>query len=175
MIPTYVYLTPDEVADALHQGDKVLLRRLLDRMEEAFDGTLSAETMKRLDGSQLTLVAYRIFRREMLEGGMVQLIHNGYGPFIFENPFAKAMRLWGLHDFSNFIYSARRLYEKHHEAIVRDVDDAGFMALYEQFDDLSEIDDRFVDDEPEVTAQIAAYVSQNIDRFNRRLTTDVEP
>lgn len=174
MIPNNVYLTPEEVEAALHQGDTVLLRCLLDRMEEALDGQLTAETMKRLDGSQLTLVAYRIFRREMLEGGMVQLIHNGYGSFIFENPFAKAMRLLGLHDFSNFLYSARRLYEKHYEALTRDVDEDGFMALYEQFDDLSKLDDRFVDDEPEVTAQIAAYVSQNIDRLNRRLTTDVE-
>lgn len=174
MIPNDVYLNPDEVSDALQEGETVLLGRLLDRMEEAVGGELTAETMKRLDGSQLTLVAYRIFRREMLEGGMVQLIHNGYGPFIFENPFAKAMRLWGLHDFSNFIYAARRLYEKHCEALTRDVDEAGFMALYEQFDDLSAIDDRFVDDEPEVTSQIAAYAAQHIKALNHRLSVDVE-
>ena len=102
---------------------------------------LTAETMSRLNGNQLTLLAYSIFRSEMLQGGMVQLIHNGYGPFIFENPFAKAMRLWGLKDFSKFIYAARQLYEKYAERLTVDCTDEEFMALYEQFEDLDEIDD----------------------------------
>ena len=42
---------------------------------QVIGNNLTAETMSRLNGNQLTLLAYSIFRREMLQGGMVQLIH----------------------------------------------------------------------------------------------------
>ena len=63
---------------------------------QRLDGELTAETMTRLSADEMTLLAYSILREELLEGGFVQLIQNGYGPFIFLNPFAKAMRLWEL-------------------------------------------------------------------------------
>jgi hypothetical protein len=48
----------------------------------------------------------------------VQLIHNGYGTFIFKNPFAKALKqLWGMRDLSKLIYDAHTLYAKYHEQI----------------------------------------------------------
>lgn len=162
------YLSEAEAAEALRAGEERLLGALVSRLEEAVGGRLTTESMARLDGGQLTLLAYHIFRREMLEGGMVQLVYNGYGPFIFLNPFAKAMRLWGLHDFSNLIYAARRLYEKHREALTQERDDEDFMALYEQFDDLAEVDDAFVECEPQVTAYIAARVAQHFAEFNRK-------
>ena len=56
-------------------------------------GILTGESMLKLNSDQITLIAYMILRNEVMEGGFIQLIHNGYGPFIFENPFAKAMRL----------------------------------------------------------------------------------
>ena len=47
-----------------------------------------------------------------MDGGFIQLIHNGYGPFIFDNPFAKAMRIMGAHDFSKLVYKGKKLYDK---------------------------------------------------------------
>lgn len=43
-----------------------------------------------------------------MEGGFVQLIQNGYGPYIFDNPFAKAMRMFGAKEFSKLIYEAKK-------------------------------------------------------------------
>ena len=126
---------------------------------------LTAETMSRLNGNQLTLLAYSIFRSEMLQGGMVQLIHNGYGPFIFENPFAKAMRLWEPKEFSKFIYAARKKKKKYAERLTVDCTDEEFMALYEQFEDLDEIDDEFIEMESEVTSHLCSFVEAHSDMF----------
>ncbi len=123
---------------------------------------LTAETMTRLTSDETTLLAYSILRDELLEGGFVQLIQNGYGPFIFLNPFAKALRLWGLREFSNWLYDARELYEKTRAQleIPTDTDD-DFMALYEQYPEWDVFDDDFVDSEPETTALVCqAYLQQ---------------
>lgn len=122
---------------------------------------LTAEAMQRLTAAQITLLAYDILRRELMEGGYVQLIHNGYGSFFFLNPFAKAMRLWGLKELQNDVYAARRLYEKYGSEIERDCSDEEFMALYERFEYFDELDDRFQDCEPQYTAAIAEYVEAN--------------
>lgn len=137
-----------------------------DRMLAAIGGELNAETMPLLSADQITLLAYQTVKREVMEGGFIQLIHNGYGPFIFLNPFAKAMRLWGARDFCNLIYDGRRLYEKYGEELTRDCSDEEFMALYEQYPEFDELDDKFVDEmEPEVTSIVAHYIDEHVSDF----------
>lgn len=127
-------------------------------------GELNGETMGRLSADEMTLLAYSILRSELLEGGFVQLIQNGYGPFIFLNPFAKAMRLWGLKDFSKWLYDARALYEQKREVLERPTEtDEEFMALYEQHPEWDAFDDWFVEAEPEITDKVC-------DKWQRRRT-----
>ena len=95
----------------------------------------------------------------------VQLIHNGYGPFIFKNPFAKAVKLWGMRELSKLVYDAHTLYVKYHEPLEKDCTDDEFMALFEQFPEFDDMDDEFVEKEEEWTEQIARYIDENIDRF----------
>ena len=149
----------------MNHDDAALLEQLADQYVATMGGSLTESSMALLDGNRLTLLAYVIFRREMLEGGMIQLIHNGYGPFIFENPFAKAMRLWGLKDFSKLVYSGRELYEKYGKELTADCTDEEFMALYEQYEAFDEIDDEFVEAEPQWTAAVAAYVGDHRNLF----------
>ena len=120
-----------------------------------------------VDGNsdQITLLAYFLLRDEVMDGGFVQLIHNGYGGFIFKNPFAKAMKMWGLRDLSKMIYDVHTLYAKHHEEIEKECTDDEFMALFEQFPDFDEYDDDFVENEEKWTSEIAHYVDDNIDSF----------
>ena len=131
------------------------LQELVDPILKKAGGELTGETMSRLGSDEITLLAYSILRRELLEGGFVQLIQNGYGPFVFLNPFAKALRLWGAKDFSKWLYDARDLYEKTKEGIERPTrSEEEFMALYEQYPEWDEFDDSFVEDEPATTALI---------------------
>lgn len=39
--------------------------------------------MSELNADQMTLVAFKAMHDEVMDGGFVQLIYNGYGPFLF--------------------------------------------------------------------------------------------
>ena len=121
--------------------------------------------MQQLQPDQITLLAYMIFREEVMDGGFVQLIHNGYGPFIFLNPFAKAMRLWGSKDFCNLIYKGRKLFEKYGEELTRECSDEEFMALFEKYPEFDDLDDTFIEMEEEVTETVAHYIDEHLDHF----------
>ena len=86
-------------------------------IKEAIGGELTAETLSELNSDQLTLLAWDTLHQEVMDGGFVQLIHNGYGTFIFKNPFAKAVKLWGLRDLSKLIYDAHSLWLKYRSEI----------------------------------------------------------
>ena len=132
---------------------------------DAIGGELTAENMGELSSDQLTLLSWDILHEELMDGGFVQLIYNGYGPFIFKNPFAKALRQWGLREPSKFIYEAHTLWLKHREEIERELSDEEFMALFEQFPDFETMDDQFIENEEAWTEDIAHYVDDHIERF----------
>lgn len=154
-----------DIISAAEAGMDDFVQLFYDRTMQAIGGQLTADTMNQLSPDQVTLIAYMILREEVMDGGFIQLIHNGYGPFIFLNPFAKAMRLWGLHDFSKLIYRGRKLYEEHADALTRDCSDEEFMALFEQYPDFDDLDDEFVETEEMLTALVAQYIDEHIENF----------
>ena len=135
-------------------------------IRQTIGGELSADTLSELNNDQLTLLVWDTLHQEVMDGGFIQLIHNGYGPFVFKNPFAKAVKqLWGMRDLSKLIYDAHTLYAKYHERIEHDCTDEAFMALFEQFPEFDDMDDAFVEHEEEWTEQIARYIDEHLDRF----------
>ena len=110
MSQTKITISDARLREAAEQGMDEFIQVFTDRYLEVIGGELNAETMMMLNGEQITLLAYIMFRDEVMNGGFIQLIHNGYGPFIFENPFAKAMRLMGAKPFSKLVYEGRALY-----------------------------------------------------------------
>ena len=151
--------------EAAGEGMDAFVGCFVSATKEAIGGELTAETMAELNSDQVTLLAWDILHEEVMDGGFVQLIHNGYGPFIFKNPLAKALKLWGLRELSKLIYSAHTLYIKYGEQIERDCTDDEFMALFEQFPEYDDLDDTFVEEEENWTADIAHYIDENIERF----------
>ena len=137
----------------------------VDAIYEAVGGALTAETMGELNADQITLLAYRILRDEVMDGGFVQLIHNGYGPFLFKNPFGKMMRIWGIDELALLMNKARKLYYKYAEEIEREVSDDEFMALFEQLPAFDDLDDTFVENEEEWTGAVAMYIDEHIEQF----------
>jgi len=154
-----------KLQEAAAQGTDAFLTCVHDCIKEAVGGEVNAETLPLLNGEQTTLLAYFILREEVMDGGFIQLIHNGYGPFIFLNPFAKAMRLWGAHDFSKLIYDGRKLFEKYQDKLTAECTDEEFMALFEQYPEFDDLDDEFVEMEEEVTDIIAHYVDEHLEQF----------
>ena len=151
--------------EAAGEGMDAFVGCFVGAIKEAIGGELTAETMAELNSDQVTLLAWDVLHEEVMDGGFVQLIHNGYGSFIFKNPLAKALKLWGLRELSKLIYSAHTLYIKYGEQIERDCTDDEFMALFEQFPEFDDFDDTFVEEEEKWTADIAHYIDENIERF----------
>lgn len=126
---------------------------------------ITAETMQRLNADQITLLAYHVFREEVMDGGFCQLIQNGYGPFIFKNPFAKVMRLYGLTEFAKVVNKAGKVYQKNWQDLTRERTDEEFMAMYEQYEAFDRFEDWYVEEEEEVTASLVQYVREHQDAF----------
>lgn len=157
---------PEEALRAgAEKGYAAFLNVFTDKYLEVLGGAVNAENMSMLNGYQHALLSLRIFTEQMEEGGFIQLIQNGYGPYIFNNPFAKAMRLMGAKDFSKLIYDAKEVYDRNKEVLEADYSDDEFMALYEQFDKLGDLDDEFLDTENNIMEIIATYVDEHISDF----------
>lgn len=165
MTTTEITLHDEELRQAATEGMDAFINLFTDRYLEAIGGNLTAETMPRLNAEQHTLLAYRILRDEVMEGGFVQLIHNGYGSYIFHNPFARALREWGLKDLSKLIYAARKIYDEHATELEKDRTDDEFMALYEQFEVFDELEETFIEEEEGFTGRIAVYVDEHLNNF----------
>ena len=147
------------------EGMDAFLKVFIDKYLEVTGGKINADTMPLLNGYQHTLLGYHFFREEVMEGGFVQLIQNGYGPYIFDNPFAKAMRMFGAKDFSKLIYEAKKIYDAHRADLEKERTEEEFMAMYEQYEQFDELEEKFMEIEEEQTAIIAQYVDEHIEDF----------
>ncbi len=160
-----VIINDAALQEAAAQGVDAFLRVFIDSIYQTIGGTLTAHSMAELNADQVTLLAWDILHTEVMDGGFVQLIYNGYGPFIFKNPLAKALKQWGLKDLSKLIYDGHTLWLKHREQIERELTDEAFMALFEQMPEFDDLDDAFVENEEDWTAAIAHYVDDHIEQF----------
>ncbi|MCR5579261.1 MAG: DMP19 family protein [Prevotella sp.] len=141
------------------------IRVFTDAIHNAIGGELTAENMPELNSDQITLLAWEILHDELMDGGFVQLIHNGLGNFIFKNPFAKALRLWGLRDLSKLIYDGHTLWLKYRDEIEKDCSEEEFMALFERYPEFDDLDDKFVENEEAWTEDIAHYIDDHLEKF----------
>lgn len=160
-----VTISDSTLREAASMGADEFLNAVVEAIKNAAGGELNAETMSQLTADQITLWGYAILHEELCDGGFVQLIYNGYGPFFFDNPFAKAMRLWGLHDFSKLIYKAKKAYDDSKQDFARECSDEEFMALFEQHPEFDELDDDFIENEESITLEVASYVDEHLDNF----------
>ncbi len=165
-----INISDKDLREAAQQGTEAFATLIKDRIAAAAGGELNAGSFGLLNAEQITLWGYFILRDELMDGGFVQLIHNGYGPFFFDNPFAKAMRLWGAGELSKLIYKAKEHYDKDKGALTKECSDAEFMSLFEQYPHYDALDDQFVENEEEYTTAIACYVDEHLDKFNINIT-----
>lgn len=134
---------------------------------DAVGGQLTADNMELLSVEQHALLCYRYMLDEVMEGGFIQLIVNGYGPYVLEGPFPYVVKKeWGMKDFSKLLFEAKKQYNLHKEELLRDMSEEDFMAMYEELDDLNMLGDDFLDDHQEqVSPAVAEMVMKNIEKY----------
>jgi len=153
------------LAAAAEKGMDEFLQVFTDAYQAEIGGVLSAETMPLLNGSQHTLLAWHYFSTEMRDGGFVQLIQNGYGGYIFANPFAKAIKQFGALDLSKLIYKAKEIYDPNKAELERETTEDEFNAMYVDFEVFDDLEEAYFEMEEQQTALIAAFVDEHITDF----------
>ena len=160
-----IKIKDSDLAAAAEKGMDEFLQVFIDAFLEEIGGELNEKTMPLLNGNQHTLLAWHFFTSEMRDGGFVQLIQNGYGGYIFGNPFAKAMRQFGLTELSKLIYKAKEIYDPNKKELERETTEEEFNAMYVDFEVFDELEEQYFDMEEQQTALLAAYVDDHIEDF----------
>ena len=158
-------ISDEELRKAAEEGTWNFIEAVNGALLKAIGGELTAENMSGLNADQITLIGYAALHEEVMDGGFVELIHNGWGSFIFLNPFAKAIRLWGVDELATMLNKGHRLYCKYHVEIERDCTDEEFMALFEKYPEFDSLDDTFVENEESFTDTVARYVDDHLSNF----------
>ena len=99
-----IQISDKTLTSAAEKGMDEFLNVFIDAYLAALGGNLTAENMHLLNGTQHTLLAYHFLREEITQGGFVQLIQNGYGGYVFGNPTAKALKIFGAAYMAKIIY-----------------------------------------------------------------------
>lgn len=160
-----IQITDAALRRAAGEGMDAFIQVFTDAYHAAIGGELTADTMPLLTGEQHALYSYVLLRDELMDGGFCQLIQNGYGPYIFHNPFAKAMRQWGVSDLGKLLYAAKEIYDAHRADLERERTDEDFMAMYENYEAFDDLEDEFIEREEEFTARVACYVDEHLEQF----------
>jgi hypothetical protein len=160
-----IQIKDSQLAAAAQKGMDEFLQVFTDAYLEAIGGNLTAENMSLLNGSQHTLLAHRFFQDEMRDGGFVQLIQNGYGGYIFSNPFAKAIKQFGAVELSKLVYKAKEIYDPNKTELERETTEEEFNAMYVDFEVFDDLEEMYFEMEERQTSLIAAYVDEHIADF----------
>ena len=163
-----IVVKDQELSCAALEGMDEFLGIIIRALRDAIGGEPTAETIQELNADQMTLLCWDTLHEEVMSGGFIQLIHNGYGTFIFKNPFAKALnKMWHMRELSKRLYEVHTLWLQNREELEADCTDDEFMALYERFPQFDDYDDWFIENEEEMVEHIARYVDENLEKFAR--------
>ena len=160
-----IQIKEKDIIEASDKGVDEFLKVFTDAYMHVLEDGMTSDNMDKLNGYQHTLLAFRYFTDEIREGGFVQLIQNGYGGYIFDNPTAKALRQMGARDLSKIIYKAKEIYDANREDLEKETNEEEFMAMYEKYEQFDELEEKYMEIEEEQTYIIAEYVDENIEDF----------
>ena len=121
---------------AAGEGMDEFIQVFTDKYKEVIGGELTADTMPLLTGEQHSLLAYQIFRDEIMVG-----------------------------EFSKLIYKAKKIFDANRKDLEKERTDDEFMAMYEQYEAFDELEEVYLEMEEQVTALIASYVDEHLELF----------
>lgn len=165
-----ISIKESQLKQAAEEGYDAFVGIVIQTIKHAIGGELNVNNMQQLNSDQITLLAWDVLHTEVMDGGLIQLIHNGYGPFIYKNPTDQAFRAWELFDLFRWVRRSHSLWRKYRERIECDCTEDEFMALFEQMPEFDDFDDMFVEKEEEWTKLIAHYLDDHLSHF---VTVDV--
>ena len=160
-----IKISDAELQKAAQEGVDSFLNVFIEKYLNEVGENLGPDNMDKLNGYQHSLLAFHFFCTELREGGFVQLIQNGYGGYIFDNPFAKSLRMFGAEELSKIVYKAKKIYDANRKELEKETTEEEFMAMYERFEAFDELEEMFFEIEEQEIEKIGHYVDENIKLF----------
>lgn len=126
-----------------------------------------ANVQNQMSLSQHALMAYAAFHSNVAVGGFIQLIQNGYGGYIFDNPFGQTFGAWGATMTASLIEQAKPIYETKKEELEKKTSLEEFAKMYEAIPDFDELDQTYTRVMEEEAELVMSYVRRNLGEFVR--------
>ena len=124
-----------------------------------------AEAYKEFNDKQHTLLAYNYLYGQVCNGGFLQLIQNGYGAYIFDNPFSENIKEWGANETSQLVNKAKIIYDRNKKDLEKETSLNEFSEMYKDYTDFEPLDSKFYDVMDGEVEIIKDYVYKNIKYF----------
>lgn len=106
---------------------------LLDAYAQLAQPALLRNALGSFSDEQCILILYSDLCGQVNNGGFIQLIQNGYGPNLFNNPFAEDLARWGATQLADLVVQARAIYHAHQRYLERERPLTEFSQLYKEF------------------------------------------
>ena len=150
-------------------GDDALAYIIL--FAEKYYALIAADTtgtvQQRMTAEQSVLLAYVTMDNEVNNGGFIQLIENGYGSYIFDNPLSDYLREWGAADTADILDQARTIYLAKKDILEKEKTLEEFARLYQEHPDFEPIESRYYAIADTQRAIIKGYIFNHLALFDR--------
>lgn len=163
MIATQPVMTRQEI-ESLAADPAELIWTLCDRYRVILTADPSQQ-LGQLNTEQNILLGFEAWDGQVANGGIIQLIENGYGSFIFETPLSEVLREWGLTGTAEIIDRARALYREKKEILEREKTLQEFAKMYQEHPEFEPLDNEYYAIMDAEREQMAAYVVAHAELF----------
>ena len=130
------------------------------------------KVMPKLNSSQQTFLTFYLIETDAMRvsnnchiGGFLQLIHNGYGRYVFEKPLSKIIETWGAKKISRIVEEARSPYEKYKDRVRKIKSLKKCSDLYLEIKDFEKLDNEYFKVSLKEAEKIKKYIEKNITEF----------
>jgi hypothetical protein len=137
----------------------------LDKYFEIIKNSKDKEIMNKFNEYQHTLMAYMYLDSEVCNGGFLQLIQNGYGGYIFNNPFSKYIKSWGAEKAAEIVDKAKIIYNKYKNELEKERSMEEFSELYKKITEFESLEDEYYEINDHETEKIKEYVENHLNNF----------
>jgi hypothetical protein len=154
----------EDVEKAKHEDDPGdFLSLLTDKYFEMLDE--NSEMMRAFNGSQHTLLAFYYLYGEVNDGGFIQLVHHGYGAYIFDSPFVETIKSWGADEIAKVVEAAKIIYNKYKEKLEAEISLKELGGLYKEITDFEPLENGFDEIMDRESEKIKKYIEAHINEF----------
>ena len=162
---TLPLIPKSELDAAVDPADYIYL--FIEKYHQLISADTTGQIQNEFNAEQNVLMAYNLFDGQVCNGGFIQLIENGYGPYVFDSPLSEHLRDWGLAKTADLIDQARTFYLPKREILERKKTLAEFAKLYQEHPEFEPLDDEYykiVDSEREL---IKEHIQGHLSDFAR--------